>query len=94
MISSPRNVYPLVAELEYTVSIMPKYPINANGEKQRTPPAVNELRCEYQEFPLSVDTLKPRFSWVITVFRPVAYQILVASSRANLNANNGDMWDI
>ena len=76
---------------------MQKYQINANGRKQRTPPAVNELRCEYQEAPLGVDTLKPRFSWGISSQdRGVlqgAYQILVARSRANLNADNGDMWD-
>jgi len=75
---------------------MQKYSINTNGGKQRTPPTVNELRCEYQETPY-IDTLKPRFSWGITsknrgVLQD-AYQILVASSQANLNANNGDMWD-
>lgn len=59
--------------------------------------AATQLRCEYAENPLGVDTVSPRFSWIISGQRrgafQGAYQILVASSSEKLNANKGDMWD-
>jgi len=56
-----------------------------------------DLRCEYMSNPLGVDTTSPRFSWNIR--HPErgqaqsAYQILVASSRKNLDAGIGDRWN-
>jgi alpha-L-rhamnosidase len=56
-----------------------------------------ELRCEYSEKPLAVEADKPRFSWQFTSQerdqRQSAYQILVATSDANLNVDKGDKWD-
>lgn len=39
--------------------------------------------------------LKPEFGWTVPLASKFqnAYQILVASSKANINANNGDVWD-
>ncbi|MEP6781509.1 MAG: glycoside hydrolase family 78 protein [Gemmatimonadaceae bacterium] len=56
------------------------------------------LRTEYLVNPLSLNTRVPRLSWIIDggTARGVAqtaYQILVASSAENLNANKGDLWD-
>src|SRR5690242_3664652 len=55
------------------------------------------LKCEYMENPVGVDATRPRFSWEIDSHRrgerQTAYQILVASSRAKLDANQGDKWD-
>ena len=55
------------------------------------------LTCEYASNPLGVDTLRPRFGWelesAVRGQRQSAYQILVASSRDNLDANFGDKWD-
>ena len=62
--------------------------------------AVGELRCEFLKDPLGIDTPQPRLSWVLEPGKrsardqkQSAYQILVASSRQNLNAGVGDLWD-
>ncbi|HKP13330.1 MAG TPA: family 78 glycoside hydrolase catalytic domain, partial [Blastocatellia bacterium] len=55
------------------------------------------MRCEYLVAPLAVDAREPRLSWAVESnargARQAAYQILVASSAANLAANRGDLWD-
>jgi alpha-L-rhamnosidase len=54
-------------------------------------------RCEYLENPLGIETARPRFSWLLESKvrgqKQTAYQILVASSEANLNKDKGDLWD-
>ncbi|MFC1601130.1 family 78 glycoside hydrolase catalytic domain [Candidatus Sumerlaeota bacterium] len=59
--------------------------------------AVKELHCEYATNPLGIDTPHPRFSWILESARrgqlQSAYQILVASSERELQANRGDKWD-
>ena len=60
-------------------------------------PNVTNLQCEYAAKPLAVETLVPRLSWN-TVFagkdwKQSAYQVLVASSLSNLNADKADLWD-
>ena len=61
------------------------------------PAAVKELRCEYVENPLGVDTVEPRFSWGLESsqrgWMQSAYQILVSSSEEALRADRGDKWD-
>ena len=56
-----------------------------------------ELTCEYAPNPISIDTLQPRFGWLLESDRrnqsQSAYQILVASSAENLHAGRGDKWD-
>jgi len=56
-----------------------------------------DLRCEYAFNPLGVDTQNPRFSWVLESSErgefQTAYQILVSSSKENINRDIGDMWD-
>lgn len=58
---------------------------------------VGELRCEYLNNPLGLDTHKPRFTWAIRskerAERQTAYQLLVASSLDALANNQGDLWD-
>src|SRR5438105_11601858 len=55
------------------------------------------LRCEYLVDPLAIETKEPRLSWIIESnargTKQTAYQILVASSAANLAAHKGDLWD-
>src|SRR2546423_1845689 len=55
------------------------------------------LRCEYLVDPLAIDTKEPRLSWIpesnARGAKETAYQILVASSIANLAAQKGDLWD-
>ncbi len=61
---------------------------------------VTSLRCEYRVNPLGIDVPQPRLSWVVEATNPdergqrqTAYQILVASSRENLDKDIGDLWD-
>lgn len=62
-----------------------------------TPDAPSELKAENLVNPIGLDATNPRFSWVDTSstrgMTQSAYQIIVASSQTNLNANTGDMWD-
>lgn len=54
------------------------------------------LKTEYSKNPIGID-VNPRFSWQIKSAtrntRQTAYQILVASSEANLKKDNGDLWN-
>ncbi len=64
---------------------------------------VKNLRCERLVAPLGVDIERPKLSWMITEGedpakvirdqRQTAYQVLVASSRENLAAGMGDLWN-
>ena len=58
---------------------------------------VGELRCEYQNDPQGIDNPHPRLNWIISSTRrgevQTAYQVLVASSKESLSANQGDLWD-
>ena len=57
------------------------------------------LTVDYRENPCGLDTATPRFSWKQTAaanqadVRTTAWRILVASSRAKLDADTGDLWD-
>ena len=59
--------------------------------------APTELKTEYVVNPLGIDTSTPRFSWINsdsdrgTV--QTAYEIIVASTLANINNSVGDQWD-
>lgn len=59
-----------------------------------------DLRCEYRQNPLGIDTPHPRLSWQLEAGTPdarsqsqSAYQILVASDLIHLRAGVGDVWD-
>ncbi len=62
-----------------------------------SPMRITHLRCEQQKEPAGLDVLHPRFSWELESNRrgagQSAYQIVVASGLATLNAGQGDMWD-
>lgn len=65
--------------------------------EELSPARVVQLRCEYRVNPLGIDVSRPRLSWVIEDSRwgaaQTAYQILVASSLAELDRDRGDLWD-
>jgi alpha-L-rhamnosidase len=56
-----------------------------------------DLKCEYQTDPLGIDEVKPELSWkIISDLRgdvQTAYQVVVASSAADLDKDQGDLWD-
>jgi alpha-L-rhamnosidase len=58
------------------------------------------LRCESLTDPLGIDARQPRLSWILEPASPevrgrrqTAYRILVASSSARLEGEEGDLWD-
>ena len=66
-----------------------------HGLEART--TITGLRCEHLENPIGIDAPKPRLSWRMESDergqRQTAYQVLVASSLAELKAGRGDLWD-
>ncbi len=59
-----------------------------------------DTTVEYMNDPIGIDVAQPRLSWKSKAVDPesknltqTAYQILVASSRENLDVDNGDLWD-
>jgi alpha-L-rhamnosidase len=56
-----------------------------------------ELSCEYLKNPLGLDTVEPRFSWILESNQrgqmQSAYEILVATTAEKLDKNIGDKWD-
>jgi len=59
--------------------------------------SVTNLQCEMLNNPEGIDVLQPRLSWQINAegndVKQTAYQIMVASTLENLNANKADLWD-
>ena len=59
--------------------------------------AAFDLRVEYREAPLGIDSVTPRLGWKVhsseRAQRQTAYQILVASSPERLANDEGDLWD-
>ena len=58
---------------------------------------VTNLQCEMLNNPEGIDVVQPRLSWQIKSdvndVKQTAYQIIVASTLENLNANKADLWD-
>ena len=56
-----------------------------------------KILCEYASEPIGLDTISPRFSWILESSQrgryQTAYQIQVASSKKKLEENLSDMWD-
>lgn len=55
------------------------------------------LKCEYLTDPLGIDIQSPRFYWQLESSASAQYQshyrIIVASNKANIDKNRGDMFD-
>lgn len=58
---------------------------------------IRNLRCEYLENPIGLDTREPRLGWQLSSGergeKQSAYRILAASSRELLEQEKGDLWD-
>lgn len=59
---------------------------------------ITHMRIEYQINPLGIETLQPRFSWMLEAkelydVKQEAYQILVSSSKEKLENEDFDLWD-
>ncbi|MBS1501102.1 MAG: family 78 glycoside hydrolase catalytic domain [Bacteroidetes bacterium] len=60
-------------------------------------PVVNNLRCEYKNDPIGIETGRPRLSWEIQSdgrnVMQTAYRVLVADNPESLNKEIGNVWD-
>lgn len=69
------------------------YPANASQETRGPFPPEN-LRCDYLENPIGIDTEKPKFSWMLRHSErgqvQTAYQLIVSSDPS---AEMADIWD-
>jgi len=58
---------------------------------------VEGLRCEYLENPQGIDRVQPRLSWQLEATargeKQTAFQVLAATTMANLQKGVGDLWD-
>ena len=63
----------------------------------QNPVSVSSLKCDGRINPLGIESMNPRFSWVINSnerdTRQSAYQILVADSPEKLTKDIGNIWD-
>ena len=61
------------------------------------PMTIVQILCEYRTDPAGIDAAAPRLSWRMTApergAHQDAYQVLVATSRAALDADRGDVWN-
>jgi len=59
--------------------------------------SVNQLKCEMLVNPMGIDVISPRFSWQasdeLRNMKQLAYQVIVSSTPAKLEANEGDLWN-
>ena len=69
----------------------------AHGRSLQAKLAPVDLRCDDLKNPAGLDHRDPVFSWLNNLTsqgnEQATYEILVASSQQNLDANNGDLWD-
>ncbi len=62
----------------------------------KTPPKAVELKCEYLENPIGMDSPSPRFTWMQPMKKDLmqsAYRVCVGTDPAAVIAGNGDQWD-
>ena len=56
-----------------------------------------DLKCEYMNNPIGLDTHSPRFTWQLfddtNGARQTAYQIIAGKDSASVSLGNGDFWD-
>ena len=99
IVRNPKVLFILTTGLFITTGLLPP---NGRGQEESTASMLKpvSLRCEYRVNPMGIDVARPRLSWVLESANPderglrqTAYQILVATSRANLQANQADLWD-
>ena len=72
-------------------------PSRSKQSKSKQVVRIADLDVEHLEEPLAIDNRHPRFSWRLYSekqdVRQLSYQILVASSKEKLGADEGDLWN-
>lgn len=67
------------------------------GSLQAKKIEIIDIRCENQEYPMGVQTLKPTFSWKLLGdtrnLTQVGYRILVSDNEDLLKKDIGNIWD-
>jgi alpha-L-rhamnosidase len=71
--------------------------VGAQQRPEPSPVSVSELKCEYGNNPLGIDSLHPRLSWVLAANKKAekqsAYQVMVASTMNLLLLGHADIWN-
>jgi len=70
--------------------ILISYLVSCAGQTGR---AITQLKTEYAETPLGIDTEHPRFSWLSDVSLQSAYQVRVAKRKDALQRGDDLLWD-
>ena len=72
-------------------------PDAATPDGSTGPLAITRMRTEYRVDPIGIESAAPRLEWrlesTVRDERQTAYRVLAASSRAKLDADEGDLWD-
>src|SRR5580765_5770172 len=89
------NPKPLLAV--FALSLLFGEAILFGDDSGKTDFSAQELRCEYLVNPTGIDVVQPRLSWILSPAAGIrgqsAYRVLVASSAAILQKDQGDLWD-
>ena len=87
----------LIGKYSTALLIVLKLLESGQGASAQDGIAIEDLRVEYLQNPLGIDERQPRFSWILSSSaknkRQSAYRILVADSEAQLNNDEGALWD-
>ena len=77
--------------------LLPTLALTTIARQRQSSIFASSLRCEYLVSPLAVETREPRLSWIIESeargAKQTAYQIIVASSANEADADKGNLWD-
>jgi alpha-L-rhamnosidase len=83
-----------------TLALLAALPLTLAGQQAiATPLRPATLTCEYQQNPLGLDTMRPRFGWLCQASagqrnaRQTGYRILVATNPSLLEVGKADAWD-
>ena len=92
-----QHVRTIAVKLTLCLAVTVLSSATAHCAEQQADMAISKLTCEYATNPLGVDTLQPRFGWILKSDKrsqlQSAYRVLVATSEKQLQANVGDKWD-
>jgi alpha-L-rhamnosidase len=81
-------------KMKYTFSLLSALVLATQTFHAAAPTA---LKTEFLENPIGIDTVKPRFSWIVADTTPgakqTAYQVQAASSPRKLAKGEIDLWD-
>ncbi len=87
----------LITASHFLFSLLLAAWVPARAAAPQAPLQVRDLRCEYRTEPLGIGTPRPLLSWKLSSAerdqQQQAFQVLVAAARAQLDRDQGILWD-